>query len=309
MDAKTSGKIFQVNIESDHSEPMRYKNVLLYQLGEVRYEQGFDDEHEQWCYELSVILSGAGTFSINGNTITVKKGDIVLSPKTGRHAVAALDNQFRFLYLGFDLANDTQFEYMTVFQMYLMGLRDNVCRTDTRGIGTILSSMINEFKENLPYSFEYLLNCLETIIILSYRTFGNYSHGEDLVDAKTTSVGTTVYTLIKYIEDHVFSIPDIKTLATQMHFSYNHISHLFKKRTGTTLKHYIIQVKMKKAQQLITEGAWPISEIAVMLGYESIQSFSKAFKKEVGMSPSAFKKMRITPVEPESVIASQSHPE
>ena len=101
MDAKTSGKIFQVNIESDHSEPMRYKNVLLYQLGEVRYEQGFDDEHEQWCYELSVILSGAGTFSINGNTITVKEGDIVLSPKTGRHAVAALDNQFRFLYLGF----------------------------------------------------------------------------------------------------------------------------------------------------------------------------------------------------------------
>ena len=169
--------------------------------------------------------------------------------------------------------------------------------------------MINEFNENLPYSFEYLLNCLETIIILSYRTFGNYSHGEDLVDAKTTSVGTTVYTLIKYIEDHVFSIPDIKTLATQMHFSYNHISHLFKKRTGTTLKHYIIQVKMKKAQQLITEGAWPISEIAVMLGYESIQSFSKAFKKEVGMSPSAFKKMRITPVEPESVIASQSRPE
>lgn len=125
-----------------------------------------------------------------------------------------------------------------------------------------------------------------------------------------TNIGTiAVYTLIKYIEDHVFSIPDIKTLATQMHFSYNHISHLFKKRTGTTLKHYVIQVKMKKAQQLITEGAWPISEIAVMLGYESIQSFSKAFKKEVGMSPSAFKKMRITPVEPESVIASQSRPE
>lgn len=290
MDATTTGKIFQVNIESDHNEPMRYKNVLLYQLGEVRYEQGFDDDHEQWCYELSVILSGTGTFSIDGSVIPVKAGDIVLSPKRGRHVVSALDNQFRFLYLGFDLAHDTGFEYMTVFQMYLGSLRENVCRTDLYGIGGIMSSMIEEFNKNLPYSFEYLINSLETIIILSFRTFGNYRHEGEMTAVKATSVGTTVYTLIKYIEDHVFSIPDIKTLAAQMHFNYNYVSHVFKKRTGTTLKHYIIQVKMKKARELIADGTWSISEIACMLGYESIQSFSKAFKKELGVSPSAFKR-------------------
>lgn len=290
MDNKTAGKIFQVNIESDHSEPMRYKNVLLYQLGEVRYEEGVDDDHNQWCYELSVILQGSGIFTLDGRAMTVKTGDIILTPKRGRHVVTALDSQFRFLYMGFDLARDTEFEYMTVFQMYLNNLSENVCKTDSFGIGSIMSSMIEEFNRSLPYSFEYLINALETIIILSFRTFGNYLRDGEACSIESMSVGTTVYTIIKYIEDHIFSIPDIKTLAEQMHFNYNYVSHIFKKRTGTTLKRHIIQVKMNKACELILEGRWSLTEIACMLGYESIQSFSKAFRKELGISPSLYKK-------------------
>lgn len=290
LDKSSAGRIFQVNIESDHNIPMHYKNVLLYQLGEVRYEEGVNDKHQQWCYEISVILSGTGTFSMDGVCLPVKTGDIILTPKSGSHVITALDNKFRFLYLGFDLAQDACFEYLTVFQMYLKGLRYNQCAADDYGIGNILSNMIAEFNRELPYSFEYLTNSLETIMILAYRTFGSYRLSPSVNGAAPSSVGTTVYTLIKYIEDHIFSIPDIRTLSQQMHFNYTYISHLFKKRTGITLQKYIVQVKIKKSQELIATHRWTLSEIALMLNYESIQAFSKAFRKETGMSPSQYQR-------------------
>lgn len=70
---------------------------------------------------------------------------------------------------------------------------------------------------------------------------------------------------------------------------YTYISHAFKRKTGMTLQAYILQVKMKKARELIAEGRWNISEIAQMLGYDSVQSFSKAFKRETGSSPTQFR--------------------
>ena len=114
LNKTSAGRIFQFNMESDHDAPMRYKNILLYQIGELRYEQGVDDVHQQWCYELSVILAGCGEFSLNGKTIPVKKNDIILTPKQGTHTVTSSDNKFRFLYLGFDFAPDCEFEYLSV---------------------------------------------------------------------------------------------------------------------------------------------------------------------------------------------------
>lgn len=289
LDTTSAGKIFQVNIESDHNSPMRYKNVMLYQLGEVRYEQGVTDAHQQWCYEISVILSGSGTFVMDGRETPVRGGDILLTPKRGEHVITSLDNRFRFLYLGFDLADDVSFEYLAAFQIYLDGLRDNQCARDDYDVGHSLSNMIGEFGADNPYSFEYLTNCLETTMILAYRTFASYRPSPAMRMMTPSSVGTTVYTLIKYIEDHVFTIPNIRALADEMHFSYTYISHAFKRKTGMTLQAYILQVKMKKAQELISEGRWSISEIAQMLGYESVQSFSKAFKRETGSSPSEYR--------------------
>ena len=156
--------------------------------------------------------------------------------------------------------------------------------------------MLAEFNQQLPYSFEYLSNCLENIMILTWRTFTQHNlRTEPGADAPNPRVvGTTVYTLIKYIEDHIFSIPDIRTLAQEMHFSYTYISHVFKQKTGMTLQRYILQVKIDKSKELILDDRWTLSEIANMLNYESLQSFSKAFKKEVGMSPSEFKRRSLT---------------
>lgn len=294
LDKSTAGHIFRFNAESDHNMPACYENILLYQIGEVRYEQGVDDVHQQWCYELSVILSGSGYFSLNDKKIAVHKNEIILTPKQGVHTVTASNNKFRFLYLGFDLAPGAASESIQAMHQRLQSLRENQSAFDCYDVGGLLNHMLSEFNQELPYSSEYIANCLKNVLILTCRTFA----AERVVERPTDSglnpqiVGTTVYALIKQIEENIYSLPDIRTLARQMHFSYSYISHVFKEKTGTTLQHYILQAKIDKSRELILDGRWTLSEIATMLNYESLQAFSKAFKKEVGICPREYKKQQ-----------------
>ena len=59
---------------------------------------------------------------------------------------------------------------------------------------------------------------------------------------------------------------------------------------GTTLQAYITLKKMEKAKEMIKRGDITITEIALKLHFESLQSFSKSFRRTVGMSPMEYRK-------------------
>ncbi|MCD6598120.1 MAG: AraC family transcriptional regulator, partial [Bacteroidales bacterium] len=51
--------------------------------------------------------------------------------------------------------------------------------------------------------------------------------------------------------------------------------------------------RIEKVKELLIYDELTLSEIAYRTGYSSVQHLSNQFKKIIGMSPSAFKKMRI----------------
>jgi AraC-like DNA-binding protein len=57
-----------------------------------------------------------------------------------------------------------------------------------------------------------------------------------------------------------------------------------------TLQEYVARKKIEHSLDLIKTGNYSITEIALMLHYESVQSFGKAFKKIMGSTPSEFRK-------------------
>ena len=44
----------------------------------------------------------------------------------------------------------------------------------------------------------------------------------------------------------------------------------------------------KRASQLLREGSFSVTEVAEMLGFESVSYFSRFFKKHKGISPSKY---------------------
>ncbi|MES2153391.1 MAG: AraC family transcriptional regulator ligand-binding domain-containing protein [Pseudomonadota bacterium] len=59
-------------------------------------------------------------------------------------------------------------------------------------------------------------------------------------------------------------------------------------REGTNLRALKLEVRDERAREMLGEGRLAISQIAYRLGYTDIANFSRAFKRENGVSPSAF---------------------
>ncbi len=51
---------------------------------------------------------------------------------------------------------------------------------------------------------------------------------------------------------------------------------------------YLTALKMREAKKLIREDQYNVTQISSLLGYSSIQHFSRMFKKIVGFSPTEY---------------------
>ena len=66
------------------------------------------------------------------------------------------------------------------------------------------------------------------------------------------------------------------------------LKQLFKKNTGSGVCDYFIKLKIERAKTYIRENNYNFTQIAEMLGYNSVHYFSAQFKKIVAMSPTEY---------------------
>lgn len=80
-------------------------------------------------------------------------------------------------------------------------------------------------------------------------------------------------------------------LAVSLNMSYTWFRRMFKLYTGLAPAQYISQLKIQKAKELLTFSNKPIKEIALELGYESIDYFSTVFKRQTQTTPGEFRNL------------------
>jgi len=96
--------------------------------------------------------------------------------------------------------------------------------------------------------------------------------------------------MIAYIESRVReSEIDKKQLEKNMSMSYAHIRDVFQSCTGAPLGRYFLSRKISNAAYMLKHGDWKILDIAMELGFESHDSFSRAFKRMLGETPREFR--------------------
>lgn len=94
-----------------------------------------------------------------------------------------------------------------------------------------------------------------------------------------------VETIKQYINTHLDSNISKEDIIRLVHLNADHVTRVFKKETGLSIKSYIISQKMQTAQKLLKNTSLPISHIAVRLGYSNFSHFSTSYKKYFGRSP------------------------
>ena len=96
--------------------------------------------------------------------------------------------------------------------------------------------------------------------------------------------------LKEFVESR-FSDPDfsISEMAAAYHISTSRMSSLFKQEMSMGFLEYVWQMRLEKAQELLRTTQLSVDEISVRVGYLASTSFSRKFKVETGMTPSAYR--------------------
>lgn len=82
----------------------------------------------------------------------------------------------------------------------------------------------------------------------------------------------------------------LETLARRAALGRATFSARFREVVGETPHGYLTRWRMQGARRLLAESHLPLAAIASEVGYDSAASFSRAFKKEVGTSPGAYRR-------------------
>jgi AraC family transcriptional regulator len=81
-------------------------------------------------------------------------------------------------------------------------------------------------------------------------------------------------------------------LATESGYGRTHFTRMFKAATGQTPHRYLLELRLRKAQSMLTNRALPLIDIALACGFSSHAHLSTAFRSRFGMAPSAYRRDR-----------------
>ncbi len=98
-----------------------------------------------------------------------------------------------------------------------------------------------------------------------------------------------------YILEHIAEEITLADLASVAHFSPWYAHRLFKELTGVSPADYIRKVRLSEATRRLKAEKCRVTELAMELGFESIDGFTRAFVREFGLTPSEYR-LRPTPI-------------
>lgn len=117
--------------------------------------------------------------------------------------------------------------------------------------------------------------------ITNYSAARKKEYGEQLI-----------YDMRSYIDDNYTDTSlSLQMLSDQFSISESYFSQLFKKHLNVNFYQYLEQKRMQYACEILESSNRNVQEIAEVVGYQSVNTFGRAFKRYYKMSPGEYRKL------------------
>ena len=143
---------------------------------------------------------------------------------------------------------------------------------------------IEELARDILDNYTRQYYCVGTLYkICDYMIENSVAKQDDSYDTSLMYVKNVIsYIQLKYSEP-----VKIENIAYSLGLNRSYLTRLFKDATGYSLQEYLLTYRMKMAIKMLSEDNMSVAEIANAVGYGDTFTFSKAFKRHFGQSPSA----------------------
>lgn len=103
---------------------------------------------------------------------------------------------------------------------------------------------------------------------------------------------STICSVVIFVESRIQEKIDYKELEKATGFSLAHLRDIFVKKTGMSLSRYILSRKVANSAYEILHNHQSILAIATKYGFSNADTFTRAFRRFTGLTPSDFRKKR-----------------
>jgi len=100
--------------------------------------------------------------------------------------------------------------------------------------------------------------------------------------------------VLDVVQDQLSQDLSLEALARQIGFSPYHFARLFRQTTGESPHQFVLRQRIARAQRLLTEGGMPLAHVAVESGFADQSHLTRAFKRQLGLTPRAYRWERST---------------
>ncbi|MBP5610548.1 MAG: helix-turn-helix transcriptional regulator [Clostridia bacterium] len=214
-------------------------------------------------YDLTIVLRGVLYYVDRGATVELGAGDFILiRPGEVRQR---LDSTIVSEYVSFNFTTDLDLSAVPTVTRDAQSARADLLITACDGF---LAA------ENAHEKIAYVLGAL---LLLIRDNVSNAQKHPLALEIKN------------YLLQHYAEKITLESISERFHFSVSYCNNVFKKEMKRSIVDYVIEERMRKAKELLAYTDYSLPEIAVQVGYEDYNYFSRQFKKHAKITPTQYR--------------------
>lgn len=106
----------------------------------------------------------------------------------------------------------------------------------------------------------------------------------------TSAANNRLKQIFHYLQTHYSQKITLRAISKEINLCPEECERFFKRMTGTTIFQYLLEYRIKKSQELLSDSRLSIAEIAQSSGFTTQSYYSSCFKRLTGCTPGAFRK-------------------
>ncbi len=210
------------------------------------------------CFGLSFCINGQITYKQNKNIYVSNSGNAVILPKNATYTLYG-DKEGLFPVINFECTN------LNIEEITVLPIKDFT--QYIKDVNSLSNCFLHDNKK-----------------LSQFRLF--YGILEKLDSEQSNN---PLSSIIGYIEAHIYdSNITNEFLAQKMGISEVYLRKLFVSHLAVTPKQYILDLRIKMAQQLLISTSKSITEISEKCGFTSVYHFCRIFKQKTALTPTQY---------------------
>lgn len=249
-----------------------------YQKCEPEYQWG-PGIRDHYC--IHHILSGSGVYSTGKVSVRLREGDtFILFPGVELQYQADRDEPWEYCWAGFMGADAASIIRNTDFGKEIPYIRKGRVPAD-------------EIRSGMEQIYMLKGNTYESAVAMTgklYSLLALFMHYAERPEPEKDSHVLYVEKAVSYIETNYSYPVTVEDIASYVGISRSHLFRSFQNDMNKSPKDFLTGYRIKQACHLLRETDLSVSAIAYSVGFENNLYFSKAFRKQKGVSPSEYRR-------------------